>query len=77
MRPIYGYCGVIGPAFDFVNVRRLAEGEVNVVLAGPVVGLDPAVLPRRANVHFTGRLDEAEAAALAAGFDETIEANAR
>lgn len=72
-RPIYGYAGVIDERIDFDIVRRLAEGDCNVVLVGPFENIDPIVLPRRANVHFTGALGAAETAAFLAGFDVVIE----
>lgn len=72
-RPIYGYAGVIDERIDFENVRRLAEGEGNVVFVGPFENIDPVVLPRRANIHFTGALDEDQVEAFRAGFDVAIE----
>ncbi len=72
-RPIYGYAGPIDGRIDFDIVRRLAEGEGNVVLVGPVENIDPIVLPQRPNVHFTGALDEPEVTELRNGFDVAIE----
>jgi hypothetical protein len=72
-RPIYGYAGPIDERVDFEIVRRIAEGEGNVVLVGPIERIDPVVLPRRPNLHFTGALEESEAAAFSAGFDVAIE----
>jgi hypothetical protein len=72
-QPIYGYAGAIDHHFNFEVVRRLAEGPGNIVLVGPIVDLDPVVLPRRPNVHFTGELDPAVSEALARAFDVTID----
>lgn len=72
-RPIYGYAGAIDHHFNFEVVRRLAEGPGNIVLVGPIVDLDPVVLPRRSNVHFTGELDPAASDELARAFDVTID----
>jgi hypothetical protein len=71
-RPIYGYAGPIDGRIDFEIVRRLAEGEGNVVLVGPVENIDPVVLPRRPNVHFTGALGDAEVDDFVSGFDIVI-----
>jgi len=65
--------GPIDERVDFEIVRRIAEGEGNVVLVGPIERIDPVVLPRRPNLHFTGALEESEAAAFSAGFDVAIE----
>jgi len=70
--PIAGYIGTIDERIDFDIVRALAERGGNVVLAGPIVRIDPAVLPRRANIHFTGQVDYAELPSLLAGFDVAL-----
>jgi glycosyltransferase involved in cell wall biosynthesis len=70
--PIAGYFGTIDERIDFEIVRALAERGGNVVLVGPLARIDPAVLPRRANIHFTGQVDDAELPSLLAGFDVAI-----
>ncbi len=54
--PIFGYVGVIDERIDVDLLVALADAfpAGNVVLVGPIVKIDPAVLPRRSNVHFTG-----------------------
>jgi len=72
MRPVYGYFGVIDERIDFDVIRALAERIASVVMIGPVVKIDPAVLPRRANVHFTGQVAYADLPAFLAGFDVAL-----
>ena len=70
--PVCGYAGVIDERFDFPAIEALAEQTVDVVLVGPVMKIDPAVLPRRPNVHFTGQVDYGELPSLYAGFDVAL-----
>jgi glycosyltransferase involved in cell wall biosynthesis len=70
--PVCGYFGAIDERIDLEVLAALAELAGNVVLVGPVVKIDPAVLPNRANVHFTGGLEYAKLPALLAGFDVAI-----
>ena len=72
-RPIFGYAGIVDERIDFETVSRLADGGANVVLVGPIERIDPSVLPRRPDVHFTGAADASEVEAFAAGFDRTLE----
>src|ERR1700676_3443924 len=44
--PIAGYFGTLDERIDFEIVRVLAERGGNLVLAGPLARIDPAVLPR-------------------------------
>jgi glycosyltransferase involved in cell wall biosynthesis len=55
-RPRLGFYGVIDERFDFELVDALARQrpEWQIVLIGPVVKVDPAVLPRRPNIHYLG-----------------------
>lgn len=56
-RPIFGYFGVIDERLDYGLMDRLAESfeHGSVVLVGPVVKVDPAELPKRANIHWLGQ----------------------
>lgn len=56
--PVLAYVGVIDERLDYALIAALADAlpQAHVVLAGPVVKVDPARLPQRANVHYTGRL---------------------
>jgi len=55
--PRLGFHGVIDQRFDSDLVARLADAhpQWQIVLAGPVAGIDPAGLPRRPNLHYLGR----------------------
>jgi UDP-galactopyranose mutase len=72
--PVFGYVGVIDERLDYDLIAALADAFPNghVMLAGPVVKVDPARLPQRANVHFTGRLEYHALASLLAGVDVAL-----
>ena len=70
--PICGYVGVIDERIDVAIVDALAARGASVVLVGPIVKIDPAILPQRTNVHFTGQIDYAELPAFLAGFDVAL-----
>ncbi len=70
--PIVGYVGVIDERIDFVILGALAAREASVVLVGPIVKIDPAILPQRTNVHFTGQVDYRDLPAYLAGFDVAL-----
>jgi hypothetical protein len=54
--PVFGYVGVIDERIDIDLIVALSDAfpDGNVLLIGPIVKIDPAILPRRPNVHFTG-----------------------
>lgn len=54
--PVFGYVGVIDERIDIALLIALADAFAHghIVLVGPVVKIDPAILPRRPNIHFTG-----------------------
>ncbi len=70
--PSFGYFGVIDERLDIAVVHELAAQACQLVLVGPVVKIDPAVLPRAPNVHFTGQVDYADLPAYLAGFDVAL-----
>jgi glycosyltransferase involved in cell wall biosynthesis len=55
-RPRLGYCGVIDERINLQLIDAIARErpEWNIVMVGPVVGVDTAGLPRRDNVHWLG-----------------------
>jgi UDP-galactopyranose mutase len=55
-KPRLGYAGVIDERLDLELVREIAAArpEWHFVFLGPVVKIDPASLPRAANVHYLG-----------------------
>ncbi len=73
-RPVFGYCGVVDERFDYDLIARLAEapGVGSVVLVGPTIKVDPAHLPRRANLHYLGQRPYADLPAYLKGFDVCI-----
>lgn len=54
--PRLGFYGVIDERLDLELVAALAEArpEWHLVMAGPVVKIDPASLPQRPNIHWLG-----------------------
>jgi len=55
--PRLGYYGVIDERFDAQLIAHAADAhpQWQIVLVGPIVGIDPASLPRRPNIHYLGR----------------------
>lgn len=55
--PRLGFFGVIDERLDINLIAALAEAEPNwqIVMVGPVVKIDPASLPRAANIHWLGQ----------------------
>ena len=55
--PRLGFFGVIDERLDIALVAALADAEPDwqVVMVGPVVKIDPAQLPKRANLHWLGQ----------------------
>jgi glycosyltransferase involved in cell wall biosynthesis len=69
--PRLGFFGVIDERLDLGLVARLADGDPawQIVMVGPVVKIDPAALPRRANLHWLGQQPYAILPQLVAGWD--------
>jgi UDP-galactopyranose mutase len=69
--PRLGYYGVIDERLDLPLLAALADAhpEWQLVLVGPVVKIDPASLPRRPNIHYTGQRSYAELPGYLAGWD--------
>jgi glycosyltransferase involved in cell wall biosynthesis len=61
-RPRLGYFGVIDERMDLGLLAAVADARPDwqIVMVGPVVKIDPASLPRRANLHFLGAKQYAE-----------------
>jgi UDP-galactopyranose mutase len=72
--PILGFFGVIDERIDLSLIRELAESrpEWQVVMIGPVAKIDPADLPRRANIHWLGNRAYAELPSYLAGWDVAL-----
>jgi glycosyltransferase involved in cell wall biosynthesis len=72
--PVFGYTGVIDERIDIDILVALADAfpHGHVVLVGPIVKIDPAILPRRANIHFTGVQPYASLPSFLSGLDAAI-----
>ena len=70
-RPRLGFYGVIDERMDLALIEALATArpDWHLVILGPVAKLDPAQLPRRANIHYLGNKDYQDLPAYLAGWD--------
>ena len=69
--PRIGYAGVIDERMDLDLIAAVAAHRPNwqLVLLGPVTKIDPATLPRAANIHYLGMKPYADLPAYMAGWD--------
>ena len=69
--PRLGFYGVIDERFDteLIGKVALAHPQWQIVLVGPVVKIDPASLPRHANIHYLGQQSYEDLPKLLAGWD--------
>ncbi|HEU4682854.1 MAG TPA: glycosyltransferase [Gemmatimonadales bacterium] len=69
--PRLGFYGVIDERLDLELIDAIAQAhpEWQIVLVGPVVKIDPATLPRRANIHYLGQRTYEELPRYLAGWD--------
>jgi hypothetical protein len=69
--PRIGFYGVIDERLDIALLDQLSalKPEWQFVLVGPTVKIDPATLPRRANVHYLGAKQYTELPAYLSGWD--------
>ncbi len=72
--PRLGFYGVLDERLDRDLVAALADArpDWSLVLVGPVVKIDPATLPHRANIHYLGPKDYADLPAYLAGWDVAL-----
>ena len=72
--PRLGYFGVVDERFDVPLLAAVAEQRPDwqFVVVGPVVKIDPARLPRRANIHYLGQKSYAELPGYIAGWDVAL-----
>jgi Glycosyl transferases group 1 len=69
-RPLFGYFGVVDERLDYHLLERLSDATSgSVVMVGPSTKIDPASLPRRANLHWIGGRDYSDLPAYAKTFD--------
>ncbi|MBF9219574.1 glycosyltransferase family 1 protein [Hymenobacter ruricola] len=69
--PRIGFFGVVDERLDIELLRELSQQhpEWQFVIIGPVVKIDPAVLPRTPNVHYLGGKDYKELPSYLKGWD--------
>jgi protoporphyrinogen oxidase/glycosyltransferase involved in cell wall biosynthesis len=74
-RPRLGYYGVIDERINLELIDHMAatHPEWQVVMVGPVVKIDPARLPRRENIHYSGQKNYAELPSYLKGWDVCLQ----
>jgi UDP-galactopyranose mutase len=72
--PRLGFFGVIDERMDLELLAGVADARPDwyLVMIGPVVKIDPAELPARANIHYLGGKDYTELPAYLAGWDVAL-----
>ena len=65
------YIGVIDERMDYVLIAQMADAypEVQFLMCGPVVKVDPALLPQRPNLHYPGQQTYADLPRILKGTD--------
>ena len=73
-RPRFGFYGVIDERMDLALLASVADARPDwaLVLVGPVVKIDPASLPRRANITYLGPKTYDELPLYAGGWDVAL-----
>jgi UDP-galactopyranose mutase len=73
-RPRFGFYGVVDERMDLDLLAAVADAhpEWSIVIVGPVVKIDPADLPQRANVHYLGGKTYDELPAYLGGWDVAL-----
>ena len=69
--PRLGFFGVLDERLDLPALDALATAHPDwqIVMVGPTVKIDPATLPRHANIHYTGQRPYDQLPAYLAGWD--------
>jgi len=72
--PRLGFFGVVDERMDLDLLRRLAAArpDWHLVIVGPVVKIDPSVLPVAANIHYLGPKQYDELPSYLAGWDVAL-----
>jgi len=72
--PRLGFYGVIDERLDLDLIAAIADArpDWSLVMVGPVVKIDPADLPQRANIHYLGSKPYAELPAYLSGWDVAL-----
>ena len=73
-RPRLGFYGVIDERMDLDLIAAVADAhpEWSIVMVGPVVKIDPADLPLRANIHYVGGKKYEELPVYLGGWDVAL-----
>jgi UDP-galactopyranose mutase len=73
-RPRLGYCGVIDERMDLPLLAGIASARPDwqIVMVGPIVKIDPASLPRAANIHYLGAKSYADLPQYISGWDVAL-----
>ncbi len=69
--PRIGFFGVIDERFDIDLIQEMAEArpDWHLVLIGPVIKIDKALLPQRNNIHYLGQKNYQELPGYLSGWD--------
>ncbi|WP_239021040.1 glycosyltransferase family 1 protein [Pontibacter arcticus] len=72
--PRMGFFGVIDERMDLDLLAAVADArpEWQLIMIGPVVKIDPAMLPQRANIHYLGGKSYQELPAYLSGWDVAL-----
>jgi len=72
--PRLGFYGVVDERMDLALLDGVAQArpDWHLVIVGPVVKIDPATLPHRANIHYLGGKSYQELPKYLAGWDVTL-----
>jgi UDP-galactopyranose mutase len=72
--PRLGFFGVVDERMDLELLRRVSElrPDWHLVIVGPVVKIDPSVLPVAANIHYLGPKSYDELPSYIAGWDVAL-----
>jgi UDP-galactopyranose mutase len=73
-RPRFGFYGVVDERMDLDLLGAVADAhpEWSIVIVGPVVKIDPADLPHRANIHYLGGKSYDELPVYLGGWDVAL-----
>ena len=69
--PRLGYCGVIDERIDLELIAAIADAHPawQLVMVGPVVKINPGVLPQRSNIHWLGQQNYGDLPRFMAGWN--------
>lgn len=72
--PRFGFYGVIDERFDIDLIKKVADKKPDwhFILVGPVVKIDPEILPRNSNIHYLGSKKYNELPAYLSGWDISL-----